>query len=136
MDTFYAIAEHKIEEAMREGVFDNLPCKGQPLDLSENPFEPPALRMAHHLLRVNGFAPFWIEESNDIDRSVCPLRADLSRLRVMHDRRRGCIDDLRAEARALNRRIATFNLKAPSVRLHKPPFDWEAELETDATIGK
>jgi DnaJ homolog subfamily C member 28 len=42
---------------MDEGAFDRLEGTGEPLDLRENPFENPSLRMAHRLLRNNGFAP-------------------------------------------------------------------------------
>jgi hypothetical protein len=45
------LVEKQIREAMEAGEFDNLPGKGQPIDLTENPFEDPDLRMAHHLLR-------------------------------------------------------------------------------------
>jgi len=37
--------------------------------------------MEHHLLRVNGFAPSWIEESKDIDAAVSHFRADLRNAR-------------------------------------------------------
>src|SRR5215471_21636017 len=66
MDVWESLVERKIREAMEEGDFDNLPGKGQPLDLAENPFEDPELRMAHRLLRNAGFAPAWIEERKDV----------------------------------------------------------------------
>ena len=61
MDEWHFIAERKIREAMQDGSFDHLEGAGSPLDLNENPFEDPAQRMAHRLLRNNGFAPAWIE---------------------------------------------------------------------------
>jgi len=57
--------------------------------------------MAHHLLRVNGFAPAWIEESKDIDAAVDRFRADLRNARG----RSSVIDELRSRAAELNRRI-------------------------------
>jgi len=68
MDEWEIIAERKIREAMAEGAFDNLEGKGRPLDLSEDHYQDPSLRMAHRLLRNNGFAPAWIEEAKDLDR--------------------------------------------------------------------
>jgi hypothetical protein len=59
VDDWHFIAERKIREAMQEGAFDRLEGKGEPLDLSENPYEDPSLRMAHRLLKNNGFAPAW-----------------------------------------------------------------------------
>ena len=40
------IAERKIEEAMQEGKFDDLPGKGKPLPLDEEWFAPPELRQS------------------------------------------------------------------------------------------
>src|SRR5437016_10186628 len=95
MDPFRLIADRKIQEAMDEGAFENLSGRGQPLPLEEEPFEDPSLRMAHRLLRNNGFAPAWIEDGKDID-------ADLARLR--EDRARGMpAQEFRARAEAINR---------------------------------
>jgi hypothetical protein len=112
MDVFRLIADRKIEEAMAEGAFDNLECHGRPLSLEEEPFEDPSLRMAHRLLRNNGFAPAWILESKEIDAAAARLREDRARGRVGEA-------EFRRRAEELNRRILSFNLKAPSASLHK-----------------
>jgi hypothetical protein len=62
-DKWESIADRKIREAIEAGAFDNLSNRGQPILLEVNPFQDPSLWMAHHLLRVNGFAPAWIERS-------------------------------------------------------------------------
>ena len=67
MDPFRLIADRKIQEAMEEGAFEDLSGRGQPLPLDDDPFEDPSLRMAHRLLRNNGFAPAWIEEGKEIE---------------------------------------------------------------------
>ena len=115
VDAFRLIAERKIQEAMESGAFENLAGAGQPLDLEENPFEEPSLRMAHRLLRNNGFAPAWILESKDIDAAAWRLRADFAAGRLAPE-------DYRREAAALNRRIAMYNLKAPGTCVHKLPI--------------
>jgi Domain of unknown function (DUF1992) len=112
MDEWHFIAERKIREAMEEGAFDHLQGAGQPLDLTDNPFEDPSLRMAHHLLKNNGFAPAWIEEAKEID-------TESHRLGI-HPNRASA--DYRKRVEALNRRIVVFNLKAPSLSVHKPVF--------------
>ena len=116
MDEWSFIAERKILEAMEEGAFDCLRGKGEPLDLREDPFEPASLRMAHRLLKNNGFAPRWIEESKDID-------AEIGRLREL---REVSADEFRKRAAVLNRRILAFNLEAPAAGLHKRMIavDW------------
>src|SRR6266513_5477118 len=53
------LAERRIEEAMREGKFDNLAGAGQPLDLEPMPAEENARLMwwAIRILRNNEFIP-------------------------------------------------------------------------------
>ena len=116
MDAWQRVAERKIEEAMAEGAFDRLAGEGQPLNIEEDPFEDPSLRMAHRLLRNNGFAPAWIEEGKEIEAEREMLRAACHRLG----------DEWRQRVRALNRRIAIFNLKTPSSVWHKLPMDEQA----------
>jgi hypothetical protein len=110
MDLCQLIAERKIREAIEEGAFDDLEGAGKPLDLSGNPFEDPSDRIAHRLLKNNGLAPTWIEEAKEIEAEFRSLRAEGEAGK----------DDLRERVAALNRRIASFNLKAPATRFHKP----------------
>jgi hypothetical protein len=99
---------------MDEGAFDNLDGTGEPLDLEENPYEHPALRMAHRILRNNGFAPDWIEEGKEIDREIGRLHAE--------DRQHNP-EGYRSRVEALNRRIAAFNLKTPVPGTQRLPID-------------
>jgi len=124
LDKWESIAERKIREAIEAGAFDNLPSKGKPIELDIDP--DPSLWMAHHLLRVNGFAPSWIEESKDIDAAaVSRFRSDLRNAR----RRSAAVDELRSRAAELNRRILTYNLKSPSPQVHRFLLDIETELQ-------
>jgi hypothetical protein len=116
MDVFRLIADRKIQEAMDEGAFDRLTGAGQPLRLDDDPFEDPSLRMAHRLLRNNGFAPWWIEESKDLDCAASQLRSELTAGRI-------AVEEFRRRAAALNRRMAVYNLQAPSISAHKLPLD-------------
>lgn len=45
------IAERRIEEAVAQGLFDNLPGAGQPLDLDDDPLVQPEARMARRILK-------------------------------------------------------------------------------------
>jgi len=56
MDKWEPLIERMIRESMDRGEFDDLPGAGQPIDLTENPFEAPELRTVHRLLRNAGFA--------------------------------------------------------------------------------
>ena len=119
MDVWNLIAERKIREAMEEGAFDRLAGTGQPISCDENPYEDPAQRMAHRLLRNNGFAPEWILESKDLDSDMQWLQAAAKRLDGAELARR--VD-------ALNRRIEIFNLKAPFAGAHKIPVSFQSLL--------
>ena len=115
MDEWHFIADRKIREAIEEGAFEQLEGAGEPLDLSENPFEDASQRMAHRLLRNNGFAPAWIEEAKEIDIETRRLGACLERCDPYKRRRR---------IERLNRRIAAYNLKVPvaaAQKLHLRP---------------
>jgi len=101
---------------MEEGAFDDLEGTGKPLDLSENPFEDPADRMAHRLLKNNGFAPEWIEEAKEIE-------AESRRLR---EQGQDSKTDRLERVAALNRKIVSFNLKAPAISLHKRLFELDS----------
>jgi hypothetical protein len=122
LDQWESIAERKIREAIEAGEFDNLPNKGKPIALDMDP--DPSLWMAHHLLRVNGFAPSWIEESKDLDAALSRFRSDL---RNAQGRASGT-DEFQSRAAELNRRIVTYNLKCPSAQVHKWPLNVEAEI--------
>src|SRR5437667_4868499 len=80
MGRWESLVDQKIREAMEQGEFDNLAGKGEPIDLSENPYEDPDWRTAHRLLRNAGFAPSWIEERKDIDAELETARIVLARI--------------------------------------------------------
>ncbi len=126
MDKFSLIAERKIREAMEQGAFEHLEGEGRPIDLTENPFEDASLRVAHRLLRNNGFAPAWIEESKDIDAQRQVLEADAARIRARlaagADREwvERKMEELRDRVAALNQRITDFNPTTPAASVQKP----------------
>jgi len=88
--------------------------------------------MAHHLLRVNGFAPPWIEEVKEIEAAIERLRADIqhARSRPARDHRewRRLAEEFRQRATELNRRILTYNLKSPSTHFHMRTLAIELEI--------
>src|SRR5260370_41031085 len=116
-------------EAMGEGAFDILEGKGKPLDLTEDPFEDPADRMANRLLRNNGVAPLWIEESKEIETARETLAAGLAQAKSSleaggaREDYNARIDALRRQVASLNKRSPGVNRKAPGIRQHKGPID-------------
>jgi len=139
-----AIAEHKIVEAMEEGLFDNLPGAGMPLDLAENPFEPLGMAAVNRLLKNNNVLPAWLLLEKEIDASKAAALAVLARWEANVD---GLVENYahyRAEARSAYERhmrrtndlILKYNYTNPFVYRSMIPFMIKLRLaEFDETYG-
>ena len=57
MISFQKIAERRIQEAMKDGAFDDLPGKGKPLALESDSHVPEDLRIAYKILKNAGYVP-------------------------------------------------------------------------------
>ena len=64
------IAEKKIQQAMEQGEFDNLPGQGQPLPQDDDSHIPEDLRMAYRILKNADCAPTEVEQRKEINRLV------------------------------------------------------------------
>ncbi|HEX8897397.1 MAG TPA: DnaJ family domain-containing protein [Chthoniobacterales bacterium] len=141
MDSWESLIDKKIREAMEAGKFDDLAGAGQPIDLSENPFEDPDWRTAHRLMRNAGFAPSWIEERKDIDAELEAARIVLARNLTIFNNARGTRHEQTAAERwqeaesrfrdavsKLNRRVNAWNLKTPALAFHRKRIDIEQEI--------
>src|SRR5574341_197803 len=140
-------AEDQIRRAIEEGQFDNLPGKGKPLRLEENPFEDPEWRPAYHVLRSNGFTLPWIEARRQLEAAILSARQALRRSSAWRqaalDRGQSpqlvgaewerAVEAFRRQIDEINRDILTYNLKAPSGRLHLLQLDVEGEIELTIT---
>lgn len=123
------IEEH-IRRAMEEGKFDNLPGKGKPLRLDDNPHADPGWRLAHHVLRENGFTLPWIESLREIETQIDEARtgllrawdwrqaADMPASQVESEWRRA-VDLFHQRIEAINKLIASYNLEVPLDRFQK-----------------
>jgi len=61
-----AIAEERIQEAMRKGQFDNLPGAGKPLELDDDLLVPAELRVAYRILKNSGYVPPEVLQRREI----------------------------------------------------------------------
>ena len=138
MKRLESLTEKSIREAIEKGEFDNLPGKGQPLDLSENPSEDPDLRTVHRLLRNAGFAPAWIEERKDIEAQFDLACTTLARAWRIYrpdgvspsdDAWERNVAEFRARVIELRQRVQIYNLKAPAAIFHKRQLDPDAVIE-------
>jgi DnaJ family protein C protein 28 len=139
MNRLESLAEKRLREAIETGEFDDLPGKGEPIDLRENPFEDPDLRTVHRLLRNAGFAPAWIEERKDIDAELTAAQTKLSRAWALFGQGgkapseaewERSVKEFREQVIELQQRIRIYNLKAPAVVFHRQHIDVEKTLES------
>ena len=136
------IEEH-IRKALEEGKFDDLPGKGKPLNLEENPFEDPNWRLANHVLKNSGFSLPWIEARQEIEMLVAQARDALTRawtwrveaqednqpLREIEIEWQRAVRSFQEQAALINQRVRDFNLSAPVERFHLPLVNIEREIK-------
>jgi DnaJ homolog subfamily C member 28 len=80
LDFMGRIAEGKIQEAMEEGKFDDLPGRGKPIVFDEDPLTPPHLRLANRILRNANVLPEWMQIQKDIEHEARQIGEMHSRL--------------------------------------------------------
>ncbi len=135
------IAERKIEEAMQEGKFDNLPGRGKPLPMDEEWFVPPEMRPAIRLLKSAGVLPEWLERARQIE----DARAECRRCwqRAEREYPRICqqsveqytlwleqrTSELQAAMERVNQLIVVYNCCAPATAEPQIPYQVQLELQ-------
>ncbi|OGO40745.1 MAG: hypothetical protein A2W36_01365 [Chloroflexi bacterium RBG_16_58_14] len=137
------IEEH-IRKAIEDGKFDDLPGRGKPLRLDENPLEDEDWRLAFHILREGGFSLPWIETIREIEGEIEQARTALRRTwewrtvalsqnqpyeRVQVEWQRA-VDIFNVKITQLNKRIRDYNLQAPTGRFQRPLLNLEREIKT------
>lgn len=143
--------DQQIREATERGAFDNLPGKGQPLDLSPNPHAADQ-ELSFKILKDAGYAPEWIELDKAIRsrleqartalaRSWAWYQARLADLEGRSDRWAGAernrilagwqqaATTFEQELATVNASIDELNLKVPSPRFQRPRLDARREIE-------
>ena len=134
--------DEQIRQAMQRGDFDDLPGKGKPLDLGENPHEDPGWRMAYRMLKENGYTLPWIETRRNIELDFERLAKSLKqswewrqkatgRRGLMHAERewQQALQTFRTEIEKLNKRIRNYNLEVPSNQFQRRTIVAEIEIE-------
>ena len=133
--------DEQIRQAMQRGDFDNLPGKGKPLDLTQNPHEDPGWRITYRILKENGYTLPWIESRRAIE---LDFENDLRSLRQSWEWRKTAIDrrnmtyaekewqlalqKFRDAAEKLNQRIRNYNLEVPSNQFQRRQINAEQEI--------
>ena len=126
---------------MQRGEFDNLPGKGKPLDLSQNPHEDPGWRTTYRILKENGYTLPWIESRRTIE---IDFENDLKSLqrsweyRLQEIGRRNqiftdkewqqAVQKFHQAVIKLNKRIRDYNLEVPSNQFQRRLINAELEI--------
>jgi hypothetical protein len=66
VEYLHKIAEERIQNAQKEGLFDNLPGKGKPLRLDDDSGVPEDLRLAFKILKNSNCLPIEMEMRKEI----------------------------------------------------------------------
>lgn len=128
------LISHRIDEAMRNGAFDNLRNKGKPLLIERNPYVPEGQQMANDLLKNNNLVPHWISERNAMLDTIARFRAQFQAISQQFQTQWQSSTDAKfranlsanwlrqveswsQEIKDLNRRITSLNLQQPVARL-------------------
>src|SRR5438477_13003181 len=86
------IAERKIQKAIDDGAFDDLPGKGKPLNLDDDPFTPPHLRLANRILKNAGVLPDWMQVEQEMELARAENERTFERLKKEYVKRRERVD--------------------------------------------
>jgi hypothetical protein len=57
VDAIDQLAEQRLQEAVQQGEFDDLPGSGRPLELDDDSLVPEELRVAYRLMKNAGYLP-------------------------------------------------------------------------------
>ncbi len=74
MNVWQLIAENRIQEAIDQGAFENLPGAGKPLDLSDYFTAPASERVGFSLLKSAGVVPVEIQMLKEAEELEARLR--------------------------------------------------------------
>lgn len=143
MDKFSRSLDEQIRRAIEEGKFDNLPGKGKPLDLNQNPHEDPAWRMAFNMLRSSGYTLPWIETRQEIETEFETAQQNLARswdwrkssleknlpYALVEDEWQRALKAFKEIIANLNKKIFNYNLEVPSDQFKHRVINPEREID-------
>ncbi len=139
MSSTQDLVEEQIRKAVLKGDFDNLEGAGKPLNLYENPYEPPELRMVFRILKNNDFAPYWIELGKEIDADWRKIEKEIhlfSRYTYLFTRERhsrmgqerfkkkkaAFYYETKLFLESISKKILDYNLHCPTFKEGRPNF--------------
>lgn len=131
--SIHLIVERRLMEAFADGLFDDLPGAGRPLQWDDETLVPPTWRAAFHLLTQSGLAPEWIMLDGEIRKDLQEARRSYARAAAgLNESDPECARAIEHLARRLGRinvAIDEFNLRIPSTQLSRARLNPEREIE-------
>jgi DnaJ family protein C protein 28 len=132
-----------IQKAINEGKFDDLPGKGKPLNLDDNPHTDPDWRLAHHMLKSSGYTLPWIAARQEIEAQIEAARLGLGRAWEWRQRalQSGqpyaqvqaewgrAVRAFEGQVEKINQKIFDYNLQTPSEKFQLLKINAEKELD-------
>jgi DnaJ family protein C protein 28 len=142
MKEFSRSIDEQIKKAIQEGAFDDLPGKGEPLDLTANPHEDPGWSLAYHMLRSSGFTLPWIETRQTIEAEYTAAVEALARTWTWRETAleqdqaptdvesewRRALQTFKTKVAELNKRIFNYNLQVPADQFKRRQINLEREI--------
>jgi DnaJ family protein C protein 28 len=136
--------EDPIRKAMEDGKFDDLPGKGKPLNLDDNPYADPDWQLAHHMLKSSGFTLPWIAARQEIDTQIETARTTLARAWEWRTRSlqgsqpytqveaewQRAVRAFEEQVEKINKKIFDYNLQTPSEKFQLMKLNAQKEIET------
>jgi hypothetical protein len=131
--SWHLIVERRLMEAFSEGLFENLPGAGKPLQWDDESLVPPAWRAAFHLLAQSGHAPEWIVLDGEIREDLRTARQGFAREAAGRDSGdpdyKLAVERMARRLDKINKAIDELNLRVPSVQLERARLNLEHEIQ-------
>ena len=135
--------EEIIRRAIEEGEFDDLPGKGKPLQIEQNPHQDPDWQAAHHILKSSGFTLPWIESLREIETNLQQARERLSRAwlwrqdpqdhkfqtKFIESEWMKASENFQEWIATINNQIRAYNLEVPNGRFQLLLVNADQEIE-------
>jgi DnaJ family protein C protein 28 len=136
--------EEQIRQAMAKGKFNDLPGKGKPIKLDDDPLADPEWRLARHMLKSSGFTLPWIELRQEIETDLAQARAALQRawkwrrealdanqpVSQVRDEWSRAVAAFHERVIEINKRIFDYNLQVPVASMQLRKIDADRELNS------
>lgn len=115
---FETYLDEILARAHADGLMDNLPGQGRPLNLRDDENVPDDMRLGFRMLKSSGFAPAWIDARREIDAERARLVAWLADAQRRFARMTPAAQaelrkDYKRKLDDIQRMILNFNLQAP-----------------------